>query len=66
MTLLLATAALWPAWRQFAGPTGSPSPMQAALPDIAAVPLSFEPNVGQTDTSVSFLAHAPGGTLFFT
>ncbi len=28
--------------------------------------LSFEPNGGQTDPSVRFVAHAPGGVLFFT
>jgi hypothetical protein len=67
VALLLATAALWPAWRQLAGPGGaSPLPMRGELPDIAALPISFEPNAGQTDPSVSFLAHAPGSTLYFT
>jgi hypothetical protein len=66
VALLLATAALWPAWRQLTGPIGVPLPMPGALPDVAALPLSFEPNVGQTDPSVSFLAHAPGSTLYFT
>ncbi|MDR3661240.1 MAG: SBBP repeat-containing protein, partial [Mycobacterium sp.] len=31
-----------------------------------ALPLSFEPNVGQTAASVSFLTHGDGGTLFLT
>ena len=29
------------------------------------LPLAFEPNEGQTAPSVRFVAHAPGGTLFF-
>src|SRR4051812_19189891 len=33
---------------------------------LARLPLSFEPNAGQTDEAVRFMAHAPGGTLFFT
>ncbi|HYP40888.1 MAG TPA: SBBP repeat-containing protein, partial [Chloroflexia bacterium] len=66
VALLLATAALLPAWRQLAGPIGAPLTMPGALPDLAALPLSFEPNAGQTDPSVSFMAHAPGSTLYFT
>jgi hypothetical protein len=34
--------------------------------DASNLPLSFEPNKGQADPSVRFLAHARGGTLFFT
>jgi RHS repeat-associated protein len=30
------------------------------------LPVAFEANVGQTDPAVRFLAHAPGGTFFFT
>ncbi|MDQ3703770.1 MAG: SBBP repeat-containing protein [Chloroflexota bacterium] len=33
--------------------------------DFARLPLAFEPNVGQTDASVRYMAHVPGGTLFF-
>ena len=32
----------------------------------ANLPLSFEPNLGQTDAGVRFLAHGPGYTLFLT
>lgn len=31
----------------------------------AALPLSFEPNAGQTDPSAQFIAHAAGSTLYF-
>jgi hypothetical protein len=65
VALLLTSAALWPAWRYLAEPMIG-SPLSAALPDMAALPLSFEPNVGQTDPSVRFLAHAQGSTLYFT
>ena len=34
--------------------------------DFGNLPLSFEPNVGQTDPSVRFLTHASDGTLYFT
>ncbi|MGB6855631.1 MAG: SBBP repeat-containing protein, partial [Terracidiphilus sp.] len=32
----------------------------------AALPMSFEANAGQTDSSVKFLVHAPGYSLFLT
>jgi hypothetical protein len=32
---------------------------------LEKLPLSFEPNAGQTNPSVRFLTHAPGGVLFF-
>jgi hypothetical protein len=34
--------------------------------NIASLPLSFEPNAGQTDPSVRFLARVSYGTLYFT
>ena len=37
-----------------------------AIPSLNNQPLSFEQNGGQTDPSVRFMAHTPGGTLFFT
>ncbi len=43
--------------------TATPS---SPLPNLDRLPLSFEPNVGQTDPSVRFIAHAPGGLLYFT
>lgn len=33
--------------------------------DLSKLQLSFEPNVGQTGSSVQYLAHAPGASLFF-
>lgn len=39
---------------------------QGASPGVGKLPLQFEPNAGQTDPTVRFLAHAPGGILFFT
>ncbi len=38
----------------------------AALSGWNTMPLAFEPNAGQTDASVRFLAHGNGGTAFFT
>jgi hypothetical protein len=35
-------------------------------PDFGVLPLSFEPNAGQTDPTVRFMVHASGGTLYFT
>lgn len=32
---------------------------------LAGLPLSFEPNAGQTDRSAQFMAHASGSTLYF-
>jgi hypothetical protein len=34
--------------------------------DFGRLPLSFEPNAGQTDPTVRFMVHASGGTLYFT
>src|SRR3954469_1982212 len=34
--------------------------------DLATVPLAFEANVGQADPVAPYLAHLPGGLLFFT
>jgi N-acetylneuraminic acid mutarotase len=61
--ILLIGAALSTTWRQTArsGTPISPAKLSSSRP----LPLSFEPNVGQTDPSVRFTAHANGGTLFF-
>src|SRR5690348_16236933 len=45
-------------------------PGQSAAPptmplDLSAIPLTFEANASQTDPAVRFLAHLPGGVLFF-
>jgi hypothetical protein len=37
----------------------------SSVPDFDNLPLAFEPNVGQTDASVRYLAHGKGGTLYF-
>ena len=36
------------------------------LPRLAALPLHFEPNAGQSDPAVRYIAHTPHGALFFT
>ncbi len=38
----------------------------AVKPDPDTLPFQFEPNAGQSDPQVRFIAHAPGGTFFFT
>jgi hypothetical protein len=46
----------------------SPSPEVHApsrLPDMAKLPISFEPNFGQTDSSARFLVHSNGNIFFF-
>jgi len=63
----LALAALMLMTVGSVGPGTSPvarSPAQLAARD--QLPLTFEPNAGQVDPAVRFLAHATGGTLFFT
>lgn len=45
--------------------SGSPISNPHAL-DFGRLPLSFEPNAGQTDPTVRFMVHASGGTLYFT
>jgi RHS repeat-associated protein len=44
----------------------SSSAKSKALSDLGKLPLSFEPNVGQTDPQVSFLARGDGYELFLT
>src|SRR5579871_172501 len=51
-------------------PAHQPAPAAAAHARIAhayaQLPLAFEPNLGQTDRRVKFLARTAGGTLFLT
>src|SRR5437868_5138825 len=47
-------------------PAALPASGAARIPDLSGLPLAFEPNVGQSDQAVSFLAHGRGGMLFFT
>src|SRR5512133_2153855 len=42
-----------------------PPPDASPAPELGAMPLAFEPNAGQTDQMVRFLAHGGGGLLFF-
>ena len=35
------------------------------VPRPLSLPVAFEPNAGQTDTRVRYLAHTPGGTYLF-
>jgi hypothetical protein len=42
------------------------APPAPTRPDFARLPLAFEPNAGQSDTQVRFLAHSSAGVLFFT
>ncbi|MHB8540583.1 MAG: choice-of-anchor D domain-containing protein [Candidatus Acidiferrales bacterium] len=39
---------------------------QPPAENLASLPWAFEPNVGQTDTKVNFLARANGATVFLT
>ena len=51
-----------------AGPGGT-APVSVPLkahPDFGALPLAFEPNQGQTDPAVQFVAHARGYQAFLT
>src|SRR5690242_9081643 len=52
------------------GPISSPSP---TLPDLGKILMAFEPNAGQVrspegpgDSGVRYLAHIPGGVLYFS
>ncbi len=63
LTLVLGLAALL-----IARPLTTPAlvPAQTINLDFGKLPLSFVPNVGQTDPAVRFQAHDMGGTVFFT
>ncbi|HET7078451.1 MAG TPA: SBBP repeat-containing protein, partial [Chloroflexia bacterium] len=47
-------------------PNPPPSPVPPHAFDLSKLPLVFEPNVGQTDPAVQFLAHSARGRFFFT
>jgi hypothetical protein len=52
-----------------AGTTAAPAPSDAAkhaAANYGKIPLSFEPNKGQTDASVKFLSRGSGYSLFLT
>jgi hypothetical protein len=49
-------------------PTGTnePTSRKSLATGYGALPLSFEPNEGQTDPSVQFISHGAGYTVFLT
>jgi len=63
LLLLLGLAALL-----ILNPTARPlsTPTPAVNFDFGKLPLSFTPNVGQTEPAVKFQVHDMGGTIFFT
>ena len=64
---LLLSAATNSAYRHSAPGTGSPVAMAhkaQAMEQYGQLPLYFEPNVGQTDAHVQFLARTGGSTAF--
>lgn len=46
--------------------TAPPSAREHVKASFASLPLGFEPNYGQTDSHVKYMAHANGYTLFLT
>ncbi len=48
-----------------AGPAARPAPATAAT-SLARLPLRFEPNRGQTDNRVQFVAHSPQATVYLS
>jgi hypothetical protein len=66
VAMLAALRLAAPASRYIPEEGVAPALAPAAPLDLGTLPLAFEPNAGQTDPAVRFLAHAPGGILFFT
>src|SRR5690606_10134035 len=68
---VLAVAAMW-LWTPNEGArpaeaSSSSDPSRLAIQrQFARLPLSFEPNIGQSDPRVEFLARGPGYTMFLT
>ena len=48
-----------------AGPDTQAASLANSAVQRVSLPLQFEPNAGQTDASVDFVARASGGTMFF-
>ena len=46
------------------GANGHPEDQPGRL-DLSKLPLAFEPNAGQTDPAVRYVAHAPGAIMYF-
>jgi hypothetical protein len=66
VAMLAALRLAAPASRHIPEEAVAPASALAAPLDLGTLPLVFEPNGGQTDPAVRFMAHAPGGILFFT
>src|SRR5262245_8693489 len=64
LVAMFAGAMLPLSLRLISAPGAQISP--SGLPNFGRMPLPFEPNAGQTDPSVRYIAHASGGTLYFT
>ena len=62
--VIAATASLVSPFQQ--APGGAVPARLAPAPDFGAVPIAFEPNVGQTADGVRFVAHLGSSTLFLT
>src|SRR5919199_5661736 len=61
----LAAGIAMPAAQQPTAPGSAAKANRSNNVQLGALPLYFEPNVGQTDPGVRFVAHAYGGDLFF-
>lgn len=48
--------------------THAPNPIAQSIttPDLSKLPLSFEPNVGQTNSEAMYMSRASGGTFYFS
>jgi len=66
LLLLATTGASFAYAEQTRAPMSSPAvPVSSAAAGYGQLPLSFVPNVGQSDAVVRYQAHAMGGMLFF-
>ena len=66
VSLLLAGLLLGPGAGALAGQDAKPPVSPALQTTYGRLPLAFEPNVGQADPAVRFIARAPGGLVFLT
>lgn len=68
-TLAALTAATYPSAKQDESVKKQTSkdskPKTAAMVNYSKLPVAFEPNLGQIDKNVRFLAHAKGGIFYF-
>ncbi|MGO8796140.1 MAG: SBBP repeat-containing protein [Candidatus Sulfotelmatobacter sp.] len=65
-TILLASALLLMAGSAADPHANAVPPQPQKLPNYAKLPLSFEPNQGQTDNAVRYISRGTGYTLFLT